>query len=77
MFKRSQRVALIVAAGLIGASLMAQASTGQQVEKKGVCDEPAGAIVREKENGAGWSGSHEVLDGIIHARSTSCKAWGT
>lgn len=35
MFNLSQREALIVAAGLIGASLMAQAPTGQQVEKRG------------------------------------------
>lgn len=37
MFNTQKRVALIVAAGLIGASLMAQAPapTGQQVERKG------------------------------------------
>jgi hypothetical protein len=34
MFNTQKRVALILAAGLIGVSLMAQA-TGQQVEQKG------------------------------------------
>lgn len=55
MFNTPKRVAFIVAAGLIGASLMAQAPvppppTGQQVERRGERQEAKGG--RQERRGA-------------------------